>query len=289
MSIHIPAPLSRAYGYALAKSPKAIEPLDAISRAIRIVGGIEGAPDSVLRESVQVSWLATRIPPRIEQWLNEGTNRAKVDDVALALIDGRLSNKTDDKTLDAILRTAESRLDLPPFVIPDAYPTLHRRHAHSLRTACDLAQAYRLAWGSPQFAENVRIKSEDYEARVSCAYADYDSRHEHHETFAAFVALLEGRYSPSHHVSWFEMLDSCRAIFRIAESLASRDLSDKPPSYVPPDIADSVSDILYDDMTCDLLSERDPVAVAVHNYARELLRREFPEMMRRRVLRVPRP
>lgn len=113
MSHLITEALQKAYGYALAKSPTAIEPADAFCRAVRIVGNVEGAGNAVRSmNATDFSFLSREsFTPsggrslEISEWLDDDDNPAKVEAVALALIEGRLSAQSDAKLLDEILRS----------------------------------------------------------------------------------------------------------------------------------------------------------------------------------------
>lgn len=262
---HLVSPaLEKAFGFALAKSPKATRPIDAFWRAATVVGNIEGAPDYVknLPQTAlhHPSYSTLKTSKGFLAWLALGDNHAKVEAVALALIEGRVDNKSSAAALNEIIRAADTRLGLPEFEIPDNYPVLQ----WTSRQVATIVDAYALAWGSG-LIENARIASGDYEEYVAPPERFSDA-HDAGEAAAAIRALLHGRLIS--YAYWDEFASSARAIFRIAEELAAYTLSydfDDNGIVISDDVAETISNIIGDDMGAGLPAD-DPVVRQVRRY-----------------------
>lgn len=96
-----PRSLYSAYDSALAKSPDALDPTGAWLRATRIVGNHLRSPFP----SPHLPLL--KRAEEIADWLARQDNRAKVEAVALALIEGRLDTKSTGNAISKIIRSVD--------------------------------------------------------------------------------------------------------------------------------------------------------------------------------------
>ena len=192
-----PPSLTKPYGFALARSPKAISPQIAWKRAIVIVGNILEVPTIVGAGSDY----------QIADWLDTGLNRLRVEAVARALIDGRLHQKSREEQIAELIDNAETELNLPPFELPGVLSGM-RLDSQTLHMY--LARALKLAWSDSQFFENARVASDDYnEYRAPDEYSS-------DEIYWALRAMLTGNARP---FPFFEIEANCAAIFSMASDL----------------------------------------------------------------------
>lgn len=290
MSPLVTEALQKAYGFALAKSSKAIQPIEAITRAAVIVGNIEGAPACVRELSPTAlyhpSFCELKTSKCFLDWYDADDNRAKVEAVALALTDGRLGTKSCPAAISEIIRSADTRLGLPEFEIPDAYPALQKLGLGSPRLVSALADAYIIAWDCCEgsLSENARIASGDYEEYDPVAWHKrFYEAHERGEIIAVIRAMLRGRLCREYpnYCHWHEFASSARALFRIADALVDRaspiafGFDDDGNHTVSADVEETVSSLLGDDMGVGLPTD-DPVTRQVARYIAAVNERMYP-------------